>query len=119
MNTVRLLAASIAVVLLIGCKANKQTAAANEHDIALSAMSAPARATIERETRGGTVDKVTSEIERNRRCYDVEATVNGKHIEYLVAADTGEILGTEVPIAYSDVPAPVKAAAEKHFGTAR
>lgn len=105
------------IVAAGGCAHMKDKEEGKEVDIPISQMSAPARATIEQQTRGGTVEKVTKENERHREVYDVEATVGGKHMEYLVAADTGELLGTEVPVEYSEVPAPVRAAAEKHFGT--
>jgi len=63
------------------------------------------------------VSILTKEIERGKTVYDVEATVGGKHLEYLVADADGELLGTEVPIEFSGLPEPVRAAAEKYFGT--
>lgn len=107
------------LVISAGCSAMQKMgiAKAKETDINASEMSAPARETAQKQTAGGTIDKVTKENERKRDVYDVEATVNGEHREYLIAADNGELLGTEVPVPYSEVPAPVRAAAEKHFGT--
>ena len=80
-------------------------------------MSAPARATANKETTGGHVDKITREVERGKTVYDVEATVGGKHMEYLIADADGTLLGTEVPIEFDQLPEPVRAAAEKVFGT--
>jgi hypothetical protein len=49
--------------------------------------------------------------------YDVEATVGGRHLEYLIDAGDGKILGTEVPVEFSALPGPVQEAVEKYFGT--
>jgi uncharacterized membrane protein YkoI len=97
--------------LVAGC------ATTREHDVTLAQVSGPARATINKETAGGQVDKITKEVERGKSVYDVEATVGGKHMEYLVADPNGELLGTEVPIELSQAPQPVRVAAEKYFGT--
>ncbi len=91
-------------------------ASTREHDVTLTQVSEPARARINKETAGGHVDKITQEIERGEKVYDVEATVVGKHMEYLVADANGELLGTEVPIEFGQAPEPVRAAGEKYFG---
>jgi uncharacterized membrane protein YkoI len=88
-----------------------------EHDVTLAQVSEPARATISKETAGGQVDKITKEVEHGKTVYDVEATVGGKHMEYLIADADGTVLGTEVPIEFSQLPQPVRTAAEKYFGT--
>jgi uncharacterized membrane protein YkoI len=110
----RLFAMAI-VTGLVGCsmmhKKNK------EMDVSADQMSPPARATMNKEVGNGKVEKITKEVERGKSVYDVEANVGGKHMEYLIADSDGELLGTEVPIAWNDLPEPVKAAAEKHFGT--
>ena len=93
-------------------------ASTREHDVTLAQVSAPARATINKETSGGQVDKITKEVERGKTVYDVEATVAGKHMEYLIADANGELLGTEVPIEFNQLPQPVRAAGEKYFGMA-
>ena len=100
-----------------GCASMKSGSASKEADVTMEQLSEPARATIKRETAGGTVDKITPEIERGKTVYDVEATVDGRHMEYLIDAADGRVLGTEVPIEYSQLPEPVRAAAEKYFGT--
>ena len=83
----------------------------------LAQLSEPARATVNRVTAGGQVDKMTREVERGKTVYDVEATVGGKHMEYLIADSDGELLGTEVPIEFTELPEPVRTATEKYFGT--
>jgi hypothetical protein len=112
----QILAVSILVALAsiaTGCASMKS---AREVNVTISDVSVPARATIEKETAGGTVEKITREVERGKTVYDVEATIGGKHMEYLVADPNGELLGTEVPIEFSALPQPVQDAAEKYFG---
>ena len=98
--------------LAAGC-----ASAQKEERITVGQMSAPARATVEKETAGGKVDQVTREVERGKVVYDVEATVGGKHVEFLIADADGVVLGTENEIEFGQLPAPVRAAAEKYFGT--
>ncbi len=98
----------------VGCASMKSS---GEVDVTPAEMSAPARATVQKETAGGKVDKITREVERGKTVYDVEATVGGKHMEYLIDSADGKILGTEVPIEFSQLPEPVRAAAQQYFGT--
>jgi uncharacterized membrane protein YkoI len=115
-----ILAASLAAgiaTFAAGCASLKPGGAAKEVDVTIADLSAPARATVQKETAGGHVDKITREVERGKTVYDVEATVGGKHMEYLIDAADGKILGTEVPIEFSQLPETVKAATEKYFGT--
>jgi uncharacterized membrane protein YkoI len=100
---------------LAACAGNKKT----EEGTAVSTaqLSAPARSTVERVTAGGKIEKITKETERGRTVYDVEARVAGKHQEWLIAENDGTVLGTEVPVGFDELPAPVRAAAEKYFGT--
>jgi len=98
-----------------GCATNKGGAQAKEQRVTLAEVSAPARATVEKVTAGGKVDQIDKEVERGKVVYDVEATVGGKHVEYLIADADGEVLGTEVSIPYGEVPEPVRAVAEKYF----
>ena len=105
-----------AAALATGCATSKSTNS-KEARVSLSQLPPAARATVERVTAGGSVDKVTKEVERGKVVYDVEATVGGKHLEYLIGDAGGAVLGTEVPITFAELPAPVQAAAEKYFGT--
>src|ERR1041384_2390871 len=100
--------------LTAGCASTKS--GSKEVNVSLAQLSGPARATVERVTAGGHVDKLTKEVERGKNVYDVEATVGGKHLEFLIAEADGAVLGTEVPIEFSELPEPVRAAAEKYYG---
>jgi uncharacterized membrane protein YkoI len=110
--------ALVAAGFLPGCASTHSGNTQQERDITLAQMSGPARATVNKEVGGGQVDKITKEGERGKTVYDVEATVDGKHMEYLIADADGELLGTEVPIEFGQLPEAVRAAADKHFGTA-
>lgn len=100
-----------------GCASDKPVGAPSETRVTLPELSAPARATTERVTAGGKVDQITREVERGKTVYDVEATVGGKHLEFLIADADGAVLGTEVPIPVDEMPEAVRDAAEKYFGT--
>lgn len=82
------------VTLMAGCASMRETT------VTLAEMSEPARATATRETSGGKVDKITREVEHGKVVYDLEATVSGRHLEFLIDAADGKILGTEVPIEF-------------------
>ena len=97
------------------CKEKKEDATER---VSLAQLSAPARATVERLTAGGKVDMIDKEVEKGKTVYDVEATVGGKHVEYMIADADGAVLGTETSIEYSELPDAVRAAAEKYFGSA-
>src|SRR5215831_9537527 len=91
---------SIAVLLAIGLAgltAGCKSAGSKETKVSLADLSAPARATVEKETAGGHVDQITREKEKGKIVYDVEATVGGRHVEYLIGDADGAVLGTEVP----------------------
>jgi uncharacterized membrane protein YkoI len=115
--TVALAVAAGLTGLVAGCVSTKEGGSKKEQDVSLAELSGPARTTIEKETSGGHVDKITREVERGKTVYDVEATVGGRHMEYLIDAVDGKVLGTEVPIEFSQLPEPVKAATEKYFAT--
>jgi uncharacterized membrane protein YkoI len=107
----------VIALALGGCQAMKKMTG-KEKDIKVDEMSQPARATLDKEIGSdGKIEKVTREEERGRTVYDVEANVGGQHKEYLIADNNGELLGTEVPIDFAQVPQPVQDAAQKHFGT--
>src|SRR6476646_7059116 len=89
-----------------------------ERHVSVADMSAAARTSTERVTAGGTVTQVTREKERGRIVYDIEATIQGKHQEFLVADSNGELLGTETSMEFSECPRPVRDAAIKYFGNA-
>ena len=111
-----LIALGIAVCA-VGCASTKSAGGAGEQRVTIAELSPPARATVEKVTSGGTVDQIDREFERGKVVYDVEATVTGKHVEYLIAHSDGEVLGTEITIDYNELPAAVRTAAEKYFRT--
>jgi uncharacterized membrane protein YkoI len=110
-------ALAVAVTSLVaGCATTKEAEAKEEH-VSLSQLSPPARATVQRETAGGSIDTIIKEIEKGKLVYDVEATVGGKHAEFVIADADGAVLGTETQIEFSELPEPVRTATEKFFGT--
>jgi uncharacterized membrane protein YkoI len=85
--------------------------------ISLAELTAPARTAAEKLTAGGTIEKIDKEMEKGKTVYDVEATINGKHMEYTVGTD-GALVGTETSIDSSELPDAVRKAAETYFGGA-
>jgi hypothetical protein len=102
----------VAVTLAGACATNKGE---KEIPVQVADMSAPARTSLDQVIRGGHVDKVTREVERGRTVYDVEATIDGKHREFLIADSDGAVLGTENEIAFDELPDAVRASAQKYF----
>jgi uncharacterized membrane protein YkoI len=85
--------------------------------VSLEELTAPARTTVEKLTAGGTIEKVDKEMEKGETVYDVEATINGKHMEYTVGTD-GALVGTETSIDFSELPDAVRTGAQTYFGRA-
>ncbi len=98
-------------------EAAKEKVQDKEVPVTLEQLSEPARTSVEKVTAGGKIEQMTREVERGKTVYNVEAEVDGKHLEFLIADADGAVLGTEVPIAYSELPEAVSASAEKFFGT--
>ncbi len=102
------------VVLPLGCASrNKQPSA----PISIAEVSPAARATVEKITAGGKIERINKEIEKGKLVYDVEANVDGKHVEFLIDDADGSVLGTETSIDFSQLPQVVRRAAEKYFGS--
>jgi uncharacterized membrane protein YkoI len=104
------------VVGIAGCAAKEKKEAPAEK-VSLSQIPSPARAAIEKMTAGGEIKSIDKETEKGKIIYDVEATVGGKDVEYDVAED-GAILTSAKSVAYDSLPAEVKMAAQKYFGSA-
>jgi uncharacterized membrane protein YkoI len=104
--------------LAVGCASTRSGSAQKEVSVSLAELSGPARATVNKVTAGGQIEKMTKEVENGKVVYDLEATVDGKHLEFLIADADGAVLGTEVPIEFSQLPEAVRKAAEKYFGSA-
>jgi uncharacterized membrane protein YkoI len=103
-------------VISVEKEAAEEQTKGKEERVSLSQLSEPARAAVEKVTAGGTIEQMTKEVEKGKIVYDVESTVDGKHVEFLIADADGAVLGTEVPIEYGELPEAVRAAAEKYFG---
>lgn len=104
--------------LAAACASNKAGTEGKEAATArilLADLTTPARVAVEKLTVGGKIEKIDKEMEKGKEIYDVEATVNGKHMEYAIATD-GSVLGTETGINFSELPEAVQTAATKYFG---
>jgi len=106
-----------AALFAAACRGSKEEGEGKAVRVTIAEMSNPARSSAERATAGGTIEKIDRENERGRIVYDVEATVGGKHVEYTIADADGAIVGTETSVDFAELPAQVRAAAEKYFGT--
>lgn len=104
--------------LAAGCRSGRSAREARETTVTAAQLTGPARVTLERVTAGGQVEKITKEVEKGKPLYDVEAVVGGKHVEFLISETDGAVLGTEVPVEFTELPEPVRAAAAKFFGGA-
>ncbi len=121
----RILQSVVVVVLMVGvtgccgpCKrGEKEKKAEAVQQVSLAQVPEPARATIEKMTAGGTIKQIEKAEEGGKTIYDVEATVQGRDVEYDVAAD-GTILTSGQSVPYASVPLGVRNAAEKYFGSA-
>jgi uncharacterized membrane protein YkoI len=114
------LVAVIGLAGLLGCAAMSGHGVKKEapgQQVSLSQIPSPARATIERLTAGGEIKMIEKEEHNGKIIYDVEAKVKGKDVEYDVASD-GKVLTSEENIAYDSLPAEVKTAIQKYFGSA-
>lgn len=116
----RILQAVVAVVLVVGlsgCKcpfAQKKEAPAQA--VTLADVPAPAKAAINKLMAGGEIAKIEKEGEGDKAIYDVEGKSQGKSVEYDVAAD-GKALSSEESVPYASLPAPVRTAAARYFGS--
>jgi len=111
--------AAVLVVGLSGCKClcgggEKKEAPAQA--VTLSDVPAPARAAIEKLMAGGEIAKIDREGQGDKAIYDVEGKMQGKSVEYDVAAD-GTVLSTEESVPYASLPAAVQTAASRYFGS--
>ena len=109
----------LATVVAAGCRSTESEEGEGEEGketrVTLEQLSAPARATVERLTAGGKIEKIDHEVEDGVSLYDVEANVGGKHVEYAIAEADGAVIGTETSIEFAELPAAVREAAAKFF----
>ena len=111
--------ATTLILTVTGCSAISGEGAKKEAPaqiVPLSDLPAPARSTVERLTAGGQIKKIERAEEGGAVIYDVEATVQGKDVEYDVAGD-GKVLTSEESVAFASLPAAVKAAVARYFGS--
>jgi uncharacterized membrane protein YkoI len=95
-------------------KAEKKEAPASS--MTLSQVPEPVQATIKKLTATGKIKKIEKAEEDGKTVYDVEATVQGRDVEYDIAAD-GTMLTTEQSVPYASLPLGVRNAAQKYFGS--
>jgi len=116
----RVLQSVVAIVLiagLCGCKcpfAQKKEAPAQA--VKLSDVPGPAKAAIDKLMAGGEITKIDQEGQGDKAIYDVEGKSQGKNVEYDVAAN-GTVLSSEESVPYASLPAPVRTAVVRYFGT--
>ena len=125
----RMFQSVLAVIVIVGvtgcCCPSKQGEKAEKGEkkeapatqITLSQVPEPARAKIATLTTAGKIKKIEKAEENGKTIYDVEATVQGRDVEYDIAAD-GTVLTTEQSVPYASLPLAVRNAAEKYFGSA-
>jgi len=118
----RILQSVVAVVLVVGlsgckCLCNRgEKKEAPAQAVKLADVPGPARAAIEKLTAGGEITKIEKEGQGDKAIYDVEGKVQGKNVEYDVAAD-GTVLSSEESVPYASLPTPVRTAASRYFGS--
>lgn len=117
-SIVTLLIAAGLTALAAACATNKEGREGKEdatERVTMAQLTVPARATVEKLIAGEKVEKIDKEMEKGREVYDVEATVNGKPMEYTIATD-GTAVGTETGIEFNELPEAVQKVAEMYFG---
>jgi uncharacterized membrane protein YkoI len=85
--------------------------------ITLAQVPEPAQSAIKKLTATGKIKKIEKDEEDGKTVYDVEATVQGRDMEYDIAAD-GTVLTTEQSVPYASLPLVVRNAAQEYFGSA-
>jgi len=116
----RILASVLVVILVVGitgCSSLRKKGEEKEvaQSVSLTQVPEAARAQIEKLTAGGQIRKLEKAEEGGQTVYDVEATVQGREVEYDVAAD-GTVLTSGMAVPFNSLPIAVRAAAEEYFG---
>jgi uncharacterized membrane protein YkoI len=120
----RILGSVVGVILIVGLSGCKCLCGRGEkkeapaQSVTLADVPAPARATIGKLTAGGEIAKIEKEGQGDKAIYDVEGKVQGKNVEYDVAAD-GKVLSSEQSVPYASLPTPVQMAATRYFGSSQ
>jgi uncharacterized protein YuzE len=111
------LAPQIAAALILSGLGTLGGCAGSGHDhgeksIAMDRVPAPARASIEREAAGATIEKVKEIEEDGKTLYVGEFERAGREVEIEVYPD-GKVCCVETEVSLADVPAPARAAIER------
>lgn len=116
------LIAVVCLALCIGAVATRQ-AINGETEVSIDKVPAAARATIEAEAKGGTIEEIEMETENGQTVYEADVIIDGQEVDIQVAPD-GTLLGKETEddeddddegdedeeeVSLDDVPAAVKA----------
>jgi len=109
------LALAVGVAVLVGGCGTSGGGEGSSVRVALEDLPDAPRATVQKLTAGGRIERIDKEVEDGRVVYDVEATVGGKHTEFLVADSDGAVLETETSVDLGQLPAAVRAAAAQYF----
>jgi hypothetical protein len=109
--------AVVLVMSLAGCNTFSDGKEPPARTVTLADLPEPAKATVEKLMVGGKIKTIEQEEENGSPVFDVEGTVNGKDVEYDVAAD-GKVLSSEQRVPYESLPASVRMAATVYFGSA-
>lgn len=83
--------------------------------VAMKDLPSAVRAAAEKAIAGGTLKRIVVEKEDGQDAYSVEAKMAGKNKEFTFASD-GSLIAEEEDVAFAQLPATVRAAAEKYFG---
>ena len=75
--------------------------------LALASLPAPVQATLKAQSAGGRIKRIEKEIEDGTTQYVAAIKVKGRQFEAEVGED-GTLLGTEEPMKFKDLPAPVQ-----------
>ncbi|HEY6046973.1 MAG TPA: hypothetical protein VIU65_10250 [Pyrinomonadaceae bacterium] len=90
-------------------------AQAQEKKITRKQLPAAVEKTVARESEGATIKGFATEIEKGRKLYEVELTVNG-HSKDILIDRNGNIVEQEEEVALDSLPAPVQDALRKAAG---
>jgi hypothetical protein len=109
--------AGLVILGAAGCAGLRGRPAGQEsarHTVTPAHVAEPARATIERLTRGGTMHRLGQVEEDGRTIYQVEATVYGREVDYDIAAD-GTVLASGLRVPYASLPIAVRGVGDLYF----
>ena len=107
----RIVFASLAIAL-----ATVSAAQAQEKKIKRSQLPAKVEKTVAEQSQGATIKGFSTEIEKGKRVYEVEMTVNG-HDKDIIVDSKGNVIEIEEEVAMDSLSQPVKDGLTKAAGT--